>query len=97
MIKLTQVEARNNHKIWLKFEDGVEGEVDLSNLVARGGLFKRWEDRAFFESVRITEDDVVKWGDSDFHELCGDSLYMEITGISFDEYSERVNQNLIHA
>ena len=36
-------------------------------------------------------------GDSDFHELCGASLYMRITGISFDEYSQRVKQNLIHS
>ena len=97
MIKPTKVEARDAYKIWLKFEDGVEGEVDLSDFVARGGLFKKWEDRTFFESVWLSEDDGIKWGDSDFHELCGDSLYMKITGISFDEYSKRVNQHLIHA
>ena len=97
MIKPIQVEARKNYRIWIQFEDGVEGEVDLSNIVERGGLFKEWEDRSFFESVWIPEDDVVKWGDSDFHELCGDSLYMKITGISFDEYSQRVDQHLVNA
>ena len=97
MIKPIQVESRDGYKIWVKFEDGIEGEVDLSGFVARGGLFKKWEDREFFENVWIPEDNVLKWGDSDFHELCGDSLYMKITGMSFDEYSQRVNQNLIHA
>ena len=97
MIKPIQVEARKNYRIWIQFEDGVEGEVDLSNMVERGGLFKEWEDRSFFESVWIPEDDVVKWGDSDFHELCGDSLYTKITSISFDEYSRRVDQHLVHA
>ena len=97
MINPIQVEARKDYKIWIKFEDGVEGEVDLSSYVERGGLFKKWEDRSFFESVWIPERNLVKWGDSDFHEICGDSLYMTITGISFDEYSQRVNQNLIHA
>ena len=97
MIKPIQVEARKDYRIWIKFEDGVEGEVNLSGYVARGGLFKKWEDRGFFESVWLPGGNVVKWGDSDFHELCGDSLYMKITGISFDEYSRRVNQNLIHA
>ena len=96
MIKPIQVEARKDYRIWIKFEDGIDGEVDLSEFVARGGLFKKWEDRSFFESVWIPEDNVVRWGDSDFHELCGDSLYMKIAGISFDEYSQRVDQNLIH-
>lgn len=97
MIKPIQVEARRDFRVWIQFEDGVEGEVDLSELIERGGLFKKWENRSFFENVWITEDDVVKWGNSDFHELCGDSLYMRITGISFDEYSQRVKQNLIHS
>ena len=96
MIKPVQVEARKIHSIWIKFEDGVESEVDLSSMIERGGLFKKWEDSNFFENVSIPEDNVVKWGESDFHELCGDSLYMRITGISFDEYSQRVKQHLIH-
>ena len=97
MIHPVEVEARSNYKIWIKFEDGIEGEVDLSGFVERGGLFKEWEDRSFFESVWIPEDNVVKWGNSEFHELCGDSIYMNLTGISFDEYSQRVNQRLVHA
>ena len=96
MIKPVKVEARDGYTIWVEFEDGVQGEVDLSGFVARGGLFKEWEDPEFFERVAVT-DDTVRWGDSDFHELCGDSLYMKITGVSFDEYSERIEQNLIHA
>ena len=96
MIKPVKVEARDGYTIWVEFEDGVQGEVDLSGFVARGGLFKEWKDREFFERVAVT-DDTVRWGDSDFHELCGDSLYMKITGVSFDEYSERIEQNLIHA
>ena len=96
MVKPIQVEARKDYRIWVKFEDGVEGEVDLSNMIERGGLFKEWKDREFFERVAVT-DDTIRWGDSDFHELCGDSLYMKITGVSFDEYSERIEQNPIHA
>ena len=41
MIEPVQVEARKNHSIWIKFEDGVEGEVDLSSMIERGGLFKK--------------------------------------------------------
>lgn len=97
MFRLVDVKALNDHVIWVKFEDGVEGEVDLSGFIARGGLFKEWGNRTFFDSVLISDDNTVKWGDSDFHELCGDSLYMKVTGISIEEYSKRSNTNLIHA
>ena len=97
MIRLVDVKALKDHVIWVKFEDGVEGEVDLSGFVARGGLFKKWDNRTFFDSVWISDDNTVKWGDSDFHELCGDSLYMKVTGISIEEYSRRADASLIHA
>ena len=97
MIRLVDVKALNDHVIRVKFEDGVEGEVDLSGFIARGGLFKEWENRTFFDSVLISDDNTVKWGDSDFHELCGDSLYMKVTGISIEEYSRRADSSLIHA
>jgi len=29
--KLKEAEYRGNYRIWLKFEDGVEGEIDLEN------------------------------------------------------------------
>ena len=97
MINLVEVLPSTDYKIWVKFEDGVEGEVDLSGFIARGGLFKKWQDRTFFESAWIPEGGVVRWGDSEFHELCADSLYMTVTGITFDEYAERVSQRLVHA
>ena len=71
-------------KIWLRYEDGVEGEVDLSD-VAGKGVFAAWDDRAFFESVRLDEYGDIAWGDEDEIGLCQDALYMEITGKSIDE------------
>lgn len=38
---VVEVEARENFRIWVRFEDGLQGEVDLSDLVGKG-VFHRW-------------------------------------------------------
>ena len=80
----TAVEPRAGLRIWIQFDDGKSGEIDLSHL--RGmGMFKAWEDRAFFESVRIEHGfGFVSWGD-DFIDLCPDDLYMRLTGKTLEE------------
>ena len=41
--RLVAAEARPDFKLWVRFEDGVEGEADLSD-VAGHGVFRRWVD-----------------------------------------------------
>ena len=81
-VRPIKVEARDGYKIWLEYADGVSGEVDLSD-VAGEGIFKAWEDRAFFESVHLTPLRAIAWNDE--IDLCADALYMEITGLTFEE------------
>ena len=78
----TEVKPLDGYKIWLRYEDGVEGEVDLSD-VAGKGVFAAWDDRAFFESVELDEYGDIAWDDE--IGLCQDALYMEITGKTVDE------------
>lgn len=79
MKKITSVEALPNHKLRLRYDDGVEGVVDLSNDVGKG-VFKAWEDPKHWASVQIEEGSrAVVWpGEID---LCADALYLEITGL----------------
>ena len=76
------VEPREGYKIWLRYEDGVEGEVDLSE-IPRTGIFEAWNDMSFFESVHISEFDSIAWSDN--AELCPNALYIEITSIPVEE------------
>lgn len=76
----------------LKFEDGVEGVIDLSRLVGRG-VFEAWRDEALFRAVRVEQGDLV-WG-SDI-DLSGDSLYLEVTGKRPEELFPAL-QRTIHA
>lgn len=82
VIRPVAVEPREAYRIWLRYSDGAEGEVDLSHLVGKG-VFEAWRDQAFFSNVRLTEYDSVAW-DEDL-ELCPDALYLELTGKSLAE------------
>lgn len=57
-----EVEARAGYRIWVRYEDGVESELDLSHLSGKG-VFMAWDDRAYFEGVHINEEvGCVCWG-----------------------------------
>ena len=76
---MTDVEARDGYRIWLRYSDGAAGEVDLSDLAGRG-VFKVWLDRTFLEGVHVSGHGSIVW--SDDVELCEDALYMALTGQS---------------
>ena len=48
MIRPTTVEARDGHRIWLRYSDGTSGEIDLSHLNSVG-VFKAWDEPGCFE------------------------------------------------
>lgn len=82
MIRPIAVEARESYHIWLRYSDGTEGELDLERLAGRG-VFTAWEDRTFFETVRIEDHGAVAWGEE--LELCPDALYLQLSGKSVVE------------
>jgi hypothetical protein len=83
MFTPTGVEARNGYRIWLRYADGTEGEVDLSHLAGRG-VFARWtDDPAAFRAVHVADDEAIRWTDA--VELCPDALYLRLTGETVEE------------
>ena len=82
MIRPTEVEPRDGFRIWLRYQDGTMGEIDLSHLVGCG-VFKAWNERACFETVRIAPAGGIAWGDD--IELCPDALYLQLTGKSVED------------
>ena len=79
MHEIIEVKPLSNYRVWIKFSDGVEGTVDLSELVGEG-VFKAWEDIEFFNSVYIDpESHTIAWeGGID---LCPDNLYAKVLGV----------------
>ena len=52
-----------NYHLWIRFDDGLEGEVDLNHLVGKG-VFEAWKSVEFFNQVRVdSKSDTVAWGD----------------------------------
>ncbi|MCY4475802.1 MAG: DUF2442 domain-containing protein [Chloroflexi bacterium] len=89
-IRPTKVKALHDYRIWIEFEDGESGEIDLAEF-AGIGVFKAWEDRDFFEDVRIAPYESISWGEE--LDLCAVDLYMRLTGRTIDD----VRQQVIHA
>jgi hypothetical protein len=81
MVRPVAVKALPNFRIWLRYSDGVEGEVDLSDLAGRG-VFAAWSDDAFFRSVRLGSHGAIEWGPD--LDICPDSMYLRLTGKSVD-------------
>jgi hypothetical protein len=82
MFEPLEVKALANYRIWIRYADGSEGEVDVSHLAGHG-VFKLWEDEEKWKNVRIADDGAIRW--SEEVELCPDATYMKLTGKSPEE------------
>lgn len=77
MPRPVEVRSLEPYRIWLRYDDGVEGVVDLSHLAGKG-VFAAWEDPEFFAGVYIGPLDGISW--SERIDLCPDAVYMRLTG-----------------
>ena len=93
MFKPVQVKALPDYKLWLKYSDGVAGEVDLSHLAGKG-VFALWDDYAAFEQVYIGESEQIAWTEE--IDLCPDALYMELTCQSPEQLFPKLRAEVIH-
>ena len=75
--KPTEVKPLEGYRLWIKYSDGVEGVVDLSDLAGKG-VFALWNDYGEFQKVHIGPSGEIAWGEE--IDLCPDALYLRITG-----------------
>ena len=71
------VQARPGFRVWVRFENGVEGEADLSDLAGKG-VFGRWiQNPAEFAEVSVdSESGTLTWpGGLD---VAPDRLYSDV-------------------
>ena len=60
-MRITACKAEDDYKLWLRFEDGLEGRVFLGNLLEIGA-FQLWRDVREFEKVSVDpETATVTW------------------------------------
>jgi hypothetical protein len=94
MFKPVAVKALPDYKLWLRYADGTEGEVNLSAFAGQG-VFKIWNDYQVFEKVYIGEHGQVAW--SDEIDMCPDALYLRLTGKTPEEVFPNLREMSLHA
>ena len=72
MEKITKVEALDNYRLKILFNDGVKGVVSLSDRLF-GPVFEPLKDPSFFAKVHVDEFGAVAWPNG--ADLAPDALY----------------------
>ena len=60
--KLTEVRVLDKYRVWLRFDDGIEGEVDFSGK-PRTGVYVPWEDYDYFRRAQVGPSGELVWDD----------------------------------
>lgn len=94
IFKLEQIRPLSGYRLHLRFADGIEGEVDLSDLVGRG-VFERLTDLDEFGTAYVTDSGDVAWDDD--LELCADTLYMRVTDQRPEDVFPGLRETASHA
>jgi len=76
---VVDVRPLGGHRLYLQFEDGVAGEIDVGDLVAFEGVFAPLQDERCFAEVSVNRElGTIYWpGGAD---LDPDVLYAEVSG-----------------
>ena len=82
---IVEVRPLDGYRLWLRFEDGIEGTVDVAEMIHFHGVFAPLRDRAKFLEVRVDpEIGTICWpGGAD---LDPDVLYASVTGEKIPEF-----------
>ena len=81
---IVEVRPLDGYRLWLRFEDGAAGEVDLEKMIRFDGIFAPLKERAFFMQVRVDREigSIVWPNGADLDPLV---LYSRVTGIPIPE------------
>jgi len=79
MVDVTEVRPLGDHRVFIKFEDGVQGEIDIAEVIAFEGVFAPLRDPMRFAEVRVhPELGTVYWPNG--ADLDPDVLYSKVSG-----------------
>lgn len=93
-MRISECQPLDNCRVYLRFDNGASGEVDLSYLRGRG-VFTVWEDPSIFKTVRVTAQGALEWlGEID---LCPDALYQRLDGAFQGQVTRDPFRSLTHA
>lgn len=94
MPRAIEVKVLEDFRIWLKFNDGIEGVADLSDF-KREGVFALWNDYKEFRNARVGGSGEIIWNEQ--LDLCPDALYLKVTGKTPEDLFPRLKAMADHA
>lgn len=76
---IIEVQTRENYQLYLKFEDGNAGIIDISQVIEFTGIFEALKDLDYFKTVKLNPEwGTIYWENG--ADLDPDVLYSFITG-----------------
>jgi hypothetical protein len=82
---VVEVRPLGGYRVHIRFEDGVQGELDLGRLIRFRGVFAGLRDEQEFARVRVDPElGTIAWPNG--ADLDPDVLYAEVTGTPIEEH-----------
>ena len=81
---LKSAEAKTGYKLFLVFEDGVNGIIDLEKWKGQG-VFEYWNKEENFKNFKITNSKKLEWNSE--IDMDPDSFYLKLINKTFEEYA----------
>lgn len=79
LVQIVEVQLRGGHRLFLRFNDGSEGVVDVSDVIPFDGVFSDLRDQATFDRVSVdTQWGTICWPNN--LDLAPEPLYERVTG-----------------
>lgn len=69
------LEYKSGYVYHIRFDDGVEGDIDFSEYLKKGTVFKSFEDQNYFKSAKISGG-TISWNDD--LDIAPETIYMKL-------------------
>jgi hypothetical protein len=80
---IVEVQVLSDHHLYLRFEDGVEGDVDVAKMISFHGIFEPLQNQMIFQQVQIDKElGCITWPNG--ADIDPDVLYATITHQSLE-------------
>ena len=86
---LLEVKVLEKYRLEVKFSDGTQGVVDLSDFAGKG-VFALWKDYSQFEKVKIGTSGELIWNDE--ADMDGLGIYIKLTGKKPEDVLPKLRQ-----
>lgn len=85
---IVEARVREGYRLYLRFEDGKSGEVDLAEVIRFEGVFAPLTSHDHFAQVRINQElGTIEWPCG--ADLDPDVLYARITGLPLPQFKSQ--------